>query len=336
MKRILAAVMLAVMILPVQNGNAKAEGIITDSTIINEQHGELFSYDVVFKDFHKAFTPEMFNNSAVTARKTEKSDYMEMDDTYTYTYGNGCTLCVSSGLNLFYYNASGDCYSQILTYLGNTGTAMGSPELTGFTLEEATDRCNDFLSRLGLGNLVLDTAVTFSKEYLIRITEEMKKEYAGHPKVSYFTSFTSETEAYYLTYRQVLNGVKSAGTPQVRIVITRDGVAYLELFRIIDHITETHPVTGQMSWQEAVHCFEERNINQYTLPASVSVSYGIRDISAAYYYGFDTRNNDAFHAYVFPCWYINGYETMRSAGREKTHPIRDLYRIPDGVWYYPD
>jgi hypothetical protein len=291
---------------------------------------------VIFKDFHQAFTPEMFNNSGVVARKFEKSDYMEMDDNYTYTYRNGSTLFVSSGLNLFYYNASGDYYSQVLTYLDTEETVIGNPELTGFTVKEATDQCDELLSRLGLGNLVLDTMVTFSKESLIRITDEMKKAYAGHPKVRYFTSFTDETEAYYLTYRQVLNGIKTAGTPQVRIVITRDGIAYLELFRIIDHITETYPVTKQMTGQDAVHCFEKRNVTRYSVPDSISVSYKIKEISIAYYFDFNTQNNNAFHAYVFPCWYIKGYESMRSAGREKTLTIQDLYRIPDGTWYYPE
>ena len=336
MKRILAAVMLVVMVFLVQISYSNAEEILTDSTIINEQYDNLFSYDVIFKDFHQVFKPEMFNNSGIVARKFEKSDYMEMDDSYTYTYRNGYKLCVSSGLNLFYYNASGDYYSQILTYLGTAETVIGNPELTGFTVKEATDQCNELLSRLGLGNLELDTIVTFSKEYLKRITDEMKKEYEGHPKVKYFTSFTDETEAYCLTYRQVLNGIKTAGTPQVRIVITRDGIAYLEMFRIIDHITETHPVTEQMTSQDAVHCFEKRNINQYSIPDSISVSYKIREISIAYYYEFDIQNNNAFHAYVFPCWYIKGYEFMRSAGREKTHLIQDLYRIPDGIWYYPE
>ena len=336
MKRLLATVMLLVMILPVQFGHAKAEGIITDSTMIHEQYNELFSYDVIFKDFHQAFTPEMFNNSGVGARKFEKSDYMEMDDSYTYTYRNGYKLFVSGGLNLFYYNASGDYYSQVLTYLDTEETVIGNPELTGFTVKEATDQCDELLSRLGLGNLVLDTMVTFSKESLIRITDEMKIAYAGHPKVRHFTSFTDETEAYYLTYRQVLNGMKSAGTPQVRIVITRDGIAYLELFRIIDHITGTYPVTEQMTSQEAVSCFEKRNINRYSIPDSISVSYNIKEISNAYYFEFNMQNNNAFHAYVFPCWYIKGYESMHSAGREKTHLIQDLYRIPDGIWYYPD
>ena len=335
MKRILAAVMLVVMFFSVPISNIKAEGIITDSTIIHEQDGELFSYEVIFRDFHRSFTPEMFNSSGVTARKIEKSDYMEMDDSYTYTYGDGCELCVSSGLYLFYYNADGDCYSQILTYPGTAETVTGNPELTGFTVKEATSQCNEFLSRLGLGDLVLDTIVTFSKEQLIRITEEMKKEFAGHP-VRYFSSITDETEAYYLTYRQVLNGVKSAGTPQVRIVITRDGIAYLEMFPIIDHIAETHPVTEQMSWQDAVHCFENKNINAYSVPDSIRMSYGITEISIAYYHEFDMKNDHAFHAYVFPGWYIKGYETIRSADRESTHPIQDFYRIPDGIWYYPE
>ena len=336
MKRLLTAVMLVVMILSVQINNTKAEEIITDGTVINDQYDRLFSYDVAFKDFHQAFTPEMFNGSEVVDRKIERSDYGRIDDSYTYTYADGCILCVSSGLNLFYYNADGDYYSQIITYLDSAGDCTGGPELSGFTVKDATEQCNRLLARLGLRDLVPDTITTFSKERLTRITDEMKREYAGHPKVMYFTSFTDETEAYYLTYRQVLNGMRSAGTPQVRIVVTRNGIAYLEMFRIIDRITGTRPVTEKMPWQEAVQCFKKRNINVYSIPASISVSYGIREISIQYYYGFDTQNDNALFAHVFPGWDIKGYESMRSADREKERLIHDFYRIPDGAWYYPD
>ena len=335
MKRLLASVMLVAIILFAQIGNIKAEGLITDSTIINEQDDELFSYDVIYKDFHQVYTPEMFNHSEVVDQHIEKSDYMEWDDSYTYKFADGYELCISSGLNLFYYDASGDYYSQILTYLNTVGFDADHTELTGFSVKEATEQCGELMSRLGLGDLVLDTTVTFSKERLVQITDEMKQAYRDHPKVLYFTSFTDETEAYYLTYRQVLNGIKPAGTPQAHIVITRDGIAYLEITRVIDQIIETRPVTEQMSWQEAVACFEKKNINVYSIPDSISVSYEIREISIAYSYEFDMQN-DPFLAHVFPGWYILGYETMQSEDQIRTHPIRDFYRIPDGAWYYPD
>ena len=278
----------------------------------------------------------MFWDTTALSLNIEKSDYMEMDDNYTYQYKDGCVLCISSGINLFYYNTNGECYYQILTYIDSEGIDADDRELTGFSVKEATEQCSELLSGLDIRDLVLDRAVPFSKECLIRITEEMKKAY-GDLKASYFTSFTDETEAYYLTYRQALNGVKTAGTPQFRVVITRDGIAYLEMSRIIDRITETRPADGRMSSQEAVQCFEKRNANAYSsLPDSISMSYEIREISIAYYHEFDMPETNAFHARVFPGWYIEGCETMRVAERVKTDRIRDFYRIPDGIWYYPD
>ena len=332
----ISSILVLLVVFLVQISNIKAEGMITDNTVINDQYDELFSYDVIYKDFHQAYKPEMFNDSAVVSENIEKSDYMEMEDSYTYQYKDGCVLCISSGINLLYYNTNGEYYSQILTYIDSEGINTDNSELTGFSVKEATEQCNELLSGLDIRDLVLDTAVTFSKERLIRITEEMKKVYGDH-KVSYFTSFTDETEAYYLTYRQALNGIKTGGTPQVSIVITRDGIAYLDISRIIDQIAETRPADGQMSSQEAAQCFEKRNLNTYSsLPDSISVSYEIREISIAYYYELDMPETNVFHARVFPGWYIEGRETMRSGERVRTHRIRDFYRIPDGTWYYPD
>ena len=55
------------------------------------------------------------------------------------------------------------------------------------------------------------------------------------------------------------------------------------------------------------------------------------------FFEFDEDGTDEYHAGVFPCWFFKG-EQMRFADEAEigVSPIRDLYRIPDGHWFYGD
>ena len=308
------------------------ENIKIENSIINDQYNELNVYDVTYKDFQKVYTSAMFNSSEVVSTKSESADDIEAES-HTYKYKDGFELCIADSMSLFYYNANGDYYSQILTYLNSSENYTNSPELTGFSLNEATKVANDFIASLEIKNLVLDKAFTFSKESLVTITNDMKKIY-GENGAKFFSSITDETEAYYLTYRQTLDGIKTAGTPQIQMVITRNGIAYLEMFRIIDQVNNKTTVTEQSSWKDAICFFEERNINAHNLPESISVLYEIEEISISYYRDPDPEQK--LCASLFPCWYIKGYETMTNGDKARTKQIADIYRIPDGVWYYPN
>ena len=72
----------------------------------------------------------------------------------------------------------------------------------------------------------------------------------------------------------------------------------------------------------------------FNLPESISVLYEIEEISISYYRDPDPEQK--LCASLFPCWYIKGYETMTNGDKARTKQIADIYRIPDGVWYYPN
>ena len=306
------------------------ENIKMENCVINDQYSELNTYEAVYKDFCQAYTSEMFNSGEVVSVNREDVDETETMTTYTYT--DGCQLCIADSMMLFYYNRNGDYYSQILTYLNSSKDDCDASDLPGFSLNEAIEAGGRFLSNLAISDLILDKTLTFSKETLIRLTNDMKKAY-GEAGAKYFPSITDETEAYYLAYRQTLDGIRSAGTPQVRMIITRNGIAYLEMSRIIDHVAEKHAVNEETSWQDAVRLFEERNAKAYTLPESISAQYEIEEISIAYF--SEMNPEQPLCAVVFPCWYIKGYETLSNGEKSRTKQVTDLYRIPDGVWFYP-
>lgn len=309
------------------------ENIKIESSIINDQYNELNVYAVTYKDFQRVYTSETFNSCEVVSAKSESSDDIEAENSHIYKYADGYELCIADSMSLFYYNTDGDYYSQILTYLNSSKSDTNTSELNDFSLNKATEAANDFISRLEIKNLVLDKVLTFSKESLVTITNDMKKTY-GENGAKYFSSITDETEAYYLAYRQALDGIKTAGTPQIQMVLTRNGIAYLEMSRIIDEVINKTAVNEQISWQDAVCLFEERNINLHSLPESISVLYEIDEISIAYYHAFDPEQK--LYASLFPCWYIKGSETMSNGEKARTKQIADIYRIPDGVWYYPN
>lgn len=308
------------------------DNIKIENSVINDQYNELNVYDITYKDFQKVYTSETFSTSEVVSTKSESSDDIETES-HTYKFTDGYELCIADSMNLFYYDANGDYYSQILTYLNSSKNDTNTSELTGFSLNAATEAANDFISSLEIKDLVLDKTLTFSKEYIVTLTNDMKKMY-GEDGAKYFSSITDETEAYYLAYRQTLDGIKTAGTPQVQMVITRNGIAYFEMSRIIDQVVKKNAVNEQMSWKDAIRLFEERNINAHSLPESISVLYEIEEISIAYFSELNTGEN--LCANIFPCWYIKGYETMSSGEKTRTKQIADIYRIPDGVWYYPN
>jgi hypothetical protein len=134
----------------------------------------------------------------------------------------------------------------------------------------------------------------------------------------------------------VLNGIKTAGMPQVAVVVTRDGIASLELSCVIDRVNETTPLTKTLSLQEATELCSEKYRNEFKqLPENMRITNEIAEITVAYFFEFDEDGTDEYHAGVFPCWFFKGTQTLfkdgETAGR---NIIRDLYRSPDGHWFF--
>lgn len=303
--------------------------------VINDQYNGLYSYEVTYEDFHQAYTPELFNTSGVKSVKHENSDYRKEFDTDQYVYADGCVLNISSGMSLFYYNKYGDCYSQVLTYIGSTKVDTEEADLEGFPLDAAMEKCDQFLDQLGIDYWAPDPPISLSSGFLKRITDDMKTAY-GEEGARYFHSFTEDTEAYYIACRQVLDGIKLAGTPQIQIVITRNGISYLEMSHIIKRINKTSPIHETPIWQDALSLFADNSTAVYSLPDSITVTYDLDEISVSYFCISDTQSNTVYNAHVFPGWYISGYETMSSGNKTRIRKVSDFYSIPDGIQYHPN
>ena len=280
----------------------------------------------------------MFNASGVKSKEYQKVDGREIEDWYRFEFQDGCELYIPSGLSLMYGDARMEYYGQVLTYLQWDLGTMECTDMEGFSLEEARKKADALIAVLDIENLEPDLAVSLSHEDLSRITKEMREAFAGEPKVKYFDSFTKDIDAYYLTYRQVLNGIKTAGMPQVAVVVTRDGIASLELFCVIDRVNETTPLTKTLSREEATELCSEKYRNEFKqLPENMRITNEIAGISVANFFEFDEDGTDEYHAGVFPCWFFKGEQMRFADGAEiGVSPIRDLYRIPDGHWFYGD
>ena len=122
-------------------------------------------------------------------------------------------------------------------------------------------------------------------------------------------------------------------------MITRDGIASLELSHVIDRVNETTPLTKTLSREEATELCSEKYRNEFKqLPENIRITNEIAEISVANFFEFDEDGTDEYHAGVFPCWFFKGTQTFFKDGEEKgvtpVNPIRDLYRIPDGHLFF--
>lgn len=342
-KSICFCILALVMLISVNNILAETAGTGTieftvENAVNTVPKAQLFCYDVTCRNFHKAYKPEMFNTSGVKSKEYQKVDGRETDDWYRFEFQDGHELYIPSGLSLMYGDARMEYYSQVLTYLQYDLDTMECKEIEGFSLDEARKKADALIAVLDIANLEPDLAVSLSHEDLGRITKEMREAFAGEPKVKYFDSFTRDIDAYYLTYRQVLNGIKTAGMPQVAVVVTRDGIASLELSCVIDRVNNTSLLKGTLYRPEAEKLCSERHLNEFKqLPENIRITNEITEITTANFFEFDEDGTDEYHAGVFPCWFFKGVQTLFVDGAEKgVTPIRDLYRIPDGHWFYGD
>lgn len=340
-KVICFCILTLVMLISVNNILAETAGSGTieftaENAVNTVPKGQLFCYDVTYRNLHKAYTPETFNASGVKSKEYQKVDGREIEDWYRFEFQDGYELSIPSGLSLMYGDARMEYYSQVLSYICWDLDTMECKEIEGFPLNEAREKADAFISTLGIEYLEPDLAVSLSHEDLERITGEMRKTFEGEPKVKYFDTFTSDIDAYYLTYRQVLNEIKTAGVPQVAVVITRDGIASLELSCVIDRVNDTSLLKETMYRPEAEKLCSEKHLNEFKqLPENMHITNEITEITTANYFEFDEDGPDEYHAGLFPCWFFKGEQILfTDEGEKRMTPIRDLFRIPDGHWFF--
>ncbi len=307
-----------------------------DHLEIDDRFEELSLYTVTFRNT-RAYTPEMFNPGKVTETDYIRSEYGPGDDWYHYRYEDDSELTIPGNTELIYGSRDYERYSQLLTYLENAGISEEKREDGLYPLQDALERSHSLFDRLHLGNLVMDQAVALPSSRIRTLTDDMKRFYSGAQKLYCFDSFPKEIGAWYLTFRQELSGIRSAGVPQVRIVLTEDGTALLELNRIIDHVNDDYELTAGTSWQDALRLFTATHEQKNFESDLYSESFEISRINIAYDYEMPRDDSATLDAKVFPCWQIEGSQAITLAEGPgvyspgtKIIPFSEIYSIPDG------
>ena len=226
----------------------------TEHAVIDEGSGELTSCSVTFRNT-RAYVPEDFNLAKVVKKDYEPCEDDPGSDVYHYLYADDALLSITSNTTLCYGNRDADRYTQLLTYLDNAqiepDQAAGEP----YPLADALARSEELFRSLHLCRMDLDTAVPLSAGYIRTLTEDMRDYYKGTGKLAAFREFPEEIGGWYLTYRQELNGLKSAGRPQVAVLLTEKETALLELNQVIDHVNDEYEMAAGASWVDAMRLF---------------------------------------------------------------------------------
>ena len=273
--------------------------------VIDDQCHELSFYSVTFRNT-RSYMPEAFNPGKVVAADGS----LTCGGPEFCRYEDGSTLMIPDSTSLVYGNADGGRYRQLLAYMDDTDAVPEAAEAEFCSLEEALERCDTLLSGLNVGSLALDRAYALPSSTIRSLTAEMRNFYDGERKPECFESFPDRISAWCMIYRQELNGIRSAGAPQVRIVLTPEGTALLELNRIIDHVNDDYQLTAGFSWHNAMSVFSAAH-GRNGLGAE---SFEISRIRIAYDYEFLGPDDiNTLDARIFPCWQIEGREAIMPA-----------------------
>ena len=320
--RALASCALAVFLLPW--AGAGAEGIqeeplpehirTADYLVVDDRCGELSAFSITFRNT-RGYTPECFNPARVSEGEAPGAGAGGILSYYQYEDGSSLTIPSSTGL--VYGSRDAERYRQLLIYLKGAGS-MPAAAAEPYPLADALARCDSLFSRLHISGLVLDSSLALTADRIGKVTGDMRR--GSTPAPACFDSFPAEIGAWCLTFRQELDGIRSAGTPQVRIVLTERDTALLELNRVIDHVNDDYQLAAQASWQDALDLFSATHREE----AAGDESFEISRINLAFAY--ELPDQDALDARAVPCWQIEG----RTARGNQVVGFSEVYRIPDG------
>ena len=283
-----------------------------DEIVIDDRYDELSAYSITFRNM-QAYTPECFNYAKVTAaEELPAADGREMN---RYRFADDAVLTIPCSTTLEYGNKDYECYRQLLNYMDNAGAAPGRQVNAPYPLDSAMARCEAIFKTLHIENLVLDEAVALPADAISGMTEGMKAFYNETEPVC-FDAVPEEIGVWYLAFRQELNGIKSLGTPQVRIALTEMETALLEMDKVIDHINDDYELESGVCWLDAIRVFSASHCEK-----TGGESYEISRIRLAYDY--DLTDSSALDARAFPCWQIEGRGP-------KAGLFKEVYSIPEG------
>ena len=287
----------------------------------------LYDYSVTLREFLSC-DPADIHSGRITATDHYKSDYAAWDNMDYYTFEDGYSL-TRSGTGLCLGNRFHENYSQLLTYINDMEKPVPAKE--PFPIKEAQERCRQIIEQLDIGYLVQEQAVPLSHDMIESLTKEMKEQYAGH-KLACFEAFPEEIGAWCLTFRQELGGIavtNLSDTPQVRIVLTRDETALLEIEGIIDKIDEAKLLAGRISPEDALRSYLTEHPDGQK--EDRQESFQINRIAPAYCMDGDRDNQTVpVKERLCPCWEIESRMILQMDSRTREDTLYELYRIPGG------
>ena len=288
----------------------------------------LYEYEAALKDFSSC-RPEDCHHGRIISTDHYQSEAGAWDDTDYYWYDDGYNLTVS-GTSLMMGTGDFERYSQLLTYLENAEIPAESLQTKPFPLQDAQERSKQILEKLHVGGLVPEQAVPLSRETIRDLTKEMKDFYAGM-KLYCFDSFPEEIGAWYLSFRQEIKGIPVGISPQVRIVVTKSDIAYLEMNGVIDGISDGVPLEAKVLTEDAVRRFADDH-------AAVHKEYGetitVNRIAPVYYMEYpEGKLSVPIMVRLFPAWHVESRRTMHFRTQVKEDSLSEVWRIPDGKKY---
>ncbi len=309
-------------------GNVK----LTEDAVIDDAYDVLSEYDATLRNLLDYYSPEVFSGVPAVNRNYDDFEYGAFDDSCTWQFGNGCELTCSC-LSLTYGNADSERYGQLLTYMDNANINAESDVPEGFSIEDALSRCDALFHELKIENLVPDQAIALPCEYIRKLTDDMVLFYKSAVKLDVFRSFGEDISAWYLTFRQEINGLRSMEEPQVSLVVTKNGIALLTITTIIDRVENVVQTGAESVWQDALDMFTAfhggRTFEEY------SEKFEIEGIRIGYDTGsVDVGGNGEIRGKLFPCWRVDALQTLEmSQGRNgetsgtRILQMSDTYRI---------
>ena len=313
---------------------AAGEGnvVLTENAVIDGSYDALYECDVTLRNLLDYYSPEVFSGVPAVNREYFQSEFGVLDDMYTWQFGNGCELYCSC-FSLSYGNADMERYNQLLTYMDDANIKAEADTPEGFPVEDALSRCDALFRELMIENLVPDQAIALPYGYIRKLTDDMVLYYSGAAKLDIFHNFDDDISAWYLTFRQQMNGLKSTEDPQVSMIMTKNGIALLTITNVIERTENAVQTDAEPSWQDALDMFTAlhggRVYEEYSEKfeiAGIRIGYDIESASV--------DNDGMIRAKVFPCWRVDGTQILEVNRRQdtgipdtKTLQISETYRI---------
>lgn len=332
MKKMVSAILIAITLITSIQSNAEvlfdlpdnfsiAEGAITKTNYV-----DLKEYFVTYRNLQDYYEPENFSTCSILSTDKYSADNNQMENYIGYVFSNGHRLIMPNAVTLIYGDENREKYEQLIYYFENTSYPNENMDLSFQKLDDAVAACIDKLDTLGINNLFVDKAISFSLDMIDEQTINMLAYYKSDT-IKYFHNATKGDEAYYISFRYYIDGVQLIGEPQAEFVVTANGICSIKLYRIFDNVYNESPISSCIPMTMALAHFVDGHHRQM----SELDLYTIKHVECTYYPIYEQKNSLAVR-YV-PCWLILGTCKYHFGNRSKEVPVRGLYSVKDGTQY---